>query len=175
MDPKNSSKPTDHPVPTTPETSKKVKCDKTYQNRRKSGGNAGPSNKAKNKNNNSGGAKRGKTTQKRDRPAQSPSGLTPVNKSSKSSPIVGNDKKFDGRNADKNNTVSTAADGRVLESPETGHSSLPSGGGGPGSGTPTRYNIPLFKNSALNVSIVEQTKKVSALDSSVKPSLPSGG
>jgi hypothetical protein len=51
MDPKNSSKPTDHPVPTTRETSKKVKCDKTYQNRRKSGGKAGPSNKAKNKNN----------------------------------------------------------------------------------------------------------------------------
>jgi hypothetical protein len=111
MDPKNSSKPTD---PTTPETSKKVKCDKTYQNRRKSGGNASPSNKAKNKNNNTGGAKRGNTTQKRDQPAQSPSGHTPVNKSSKSSPIVGNDKKFDGRNADKNNTVSTAADGRVL-------------------------------------------------------------
>jgi hypothetical protein len=49
------------------------------------------------------------------------------------------------------------------------------GGDGPGLGTPTRYNIPLFKNSALNVSIVDQTKKVSALDSSVKPSLPSGG
>jgi hypothetical protein len=128
MDPNNSSKPTDHPVPTTPETSKKVKCDKMYQNRRKSGGNAGPSNKAKNKNNNTGGAKRGKTTQKRDRPAQSPSGHTPVNKSSKSSPNVGNDKKFDGRNADKNNAVSTVADGRVLESLETGHSSLPSGG-----------------------------------------------
>jgi hypothetical protein len=107
MDPNNSNKPTDHPVPTTPETSKKVKCDKTYQNRRKSGGNAGPSNKAKNKNNNTGGAKRGKTTQKRDRPAQSPSGHTPVNKSSKSTPNVGNDKKIDGRNADKNNTVST--------------------------------------------------------------------
>jgi hypothetical protein len=97
-----------------------------------------------------------------------------VNKSSKSTPNVRNDKKFDGRNADKNNTVSTAAGGRVLESLETGHSSLPSGGDGPGLGTPTRYNIPLFKNSALNVNIVEQTKKVSALDSSVKPSLPSG-
>jgi hypothetical protein len=72
-------------------------------------------------------------------------------------------------------TVSTAAGGRVLESLETGHSSLPSGGDGPGLGTPARYNIPLFKNSALNVSIVDQTKKVSALDSSVKPSLPSGG
>jgi hypothetical protein len=75
MDPKNNNKPADNPVPTTPETSKKVKCDKSYQNRRKSGGNAGPSNKAKIKNNKSGEEKRGKTTQKRDRPAQSPSGL----------------------------------------------------------------------------------------------------
>jgi hypothetical protein len=175
MDPKLTNKPTDNLAQTTPETSKKVKYDKTYQNRRKSGGNAGPRNKAKNKNNNSGGEKRGKSTQKRDRPAQSPSGLTPVNKYSKSSPIVENDKKFDGRNAAKNNTVSMAADGRVLGSPETGHTSLPSGGDGPGLGTPTRFNIPMFKNSALKIKTVEQTEKVSALDSSVKPSLPSGG
>jgi hypothetical protein len=32
MDPNNINKPTDHLVPTTPETSKKVKCDKMYQN-----------------------------------------------------------------------------------------------------------------------------------------------
>jgi hypothetical protein len=174
MDPNKTDKPMDNPAQTTPEASKKVKCDKTYQNRRKTGGNAGPSKKAKLKNN-SGGEKRGKSTNKRDRPAQSPSGLTPVNKFSKSSPIVEGDKKFDGRNAAKNNTVSTAADGRVLGSPETGHTSLPSGGDGPGLGTPTRFIIPMFKNSALKIKTVEQTEIVSARDSLVKPSLPSGG